>query len=731
VIDKNDSVIDIKAPPSVSVCILADREAAYLTDAIDSVLEQICTDFELIVVVNAEPEPASKIAQAYAERDSRVQIVRIDGSKGLAETWNACLALACGRYVKLLSANNYFYSPTALSCLVALCDSNPAISLAASAAQNNPYPCDSKRIKWLPSPTERSEGIQGDRVPVERVEGVRAHFSCDLSLSGTATINRCLLEQTNLLGSLNAVMFRRNCAARGFDVRYTQAADLEMWFHLLEQGCFAYIDTPLIASRQNQNPPAEDTQILLEQSTDWRLLLEEYLDKPYIRLSSSTKERLVHESVRQSLLICQRNGLKQDAAALLKDYGESKYWKQSPINGVWRGCRELLRPLEERSLPPVPTCRLGKLSLTRPLGFNVAGFLKGEYGIGESSRAFCRAIEETGLPASYLNIEAKDHRNADGSVTALSRENPYSINLMTFSFDYSRRFYRDKGPRFFEDRYNIALWYWEQERFPARLHCNYDYYDEIWVPTQFCQEAIAAASPVPVKRITYPLPFKTQAPADRPGFSLPETAAIFLFTFDYFSTTARKNPAGVIKAFQQAFRKDEEVLLVIKSINGAARNEDRALLHQTATDPRIRFLESHLTGAQMNTLIASCDCYVSLHRSEGLGLGMAQAMALAKPVIATGYSGNLEYMNAENSLLVDFKLITLEEDYGVYEKGSRWAEPDIEHAAELMRWVHLHKEESIRLGAIARQSVRATLNPDKTTREILERVREIERMVAD
>ena len=133
-----------------------------------------------------------------------------------------------------------------------------------------------------------------------------------------------------------------------------------------------------------------------------------------------------------------------------------------------------------------------------------------------------------------------------------------------------------------------------------------------------------------------------------------------------------------------------------------------------------------MSGKEMSDLFAACDCYVSLHRSEGLGLGMAHAMARAKPVIATGYSGNTEYMDAANSLLVGYKRVELDRDFGAYEKGSQWAEPNVEEAAEKLRWVYAHREESAQLGRIAQQAIRRTLDPSITRQEILARVSEIE-----
>jgi glycosyltransferase involved in cell wall biosynthesis len=253
-----------------------------------------------------------------------------------------------------------------------------------------------------------------------------------------------------------------------------------------------------------------------------------------------------------------------------------------------------------------------------------------------------------------------------------------------------------------------------------RWHSAFDYYDEIWVPSHFTQRAIAAVSPIPVRKITYPLYLKeTKAVPDRDRFGLPDNTYVFLFTFDFFSTVQRKNPAAVIAAFQRAFRPDEAAVLLIKSINCESNRAARDSLERESEGAKVVFIDGHIPGAELNALFASANCYVSLHRSEGLGLGMAQAMYLGKPVIATNYSGNLEFMNSDNSLLVDYAMTELNEDSGPYERGTRWAEPKVEHAANLMRWVYEHWAEGQALGARAAADIRRTLDPKVTTREIL------------
>jgi glycosyltransferase involved in cell wall biosynthesis len=163
----------------------------------------------------------------------------------------------------------------------------------------------------------------------------------------------------------------------------------------------------------------------------------------------------------------------------------------------------------------------------------------------------------------------------------------------------------------------------------------------------------------------------------------------------------------------------------MKSINWDYDRAGREKLERQSQGLPVVFFDAHQPGPEVNSLFALADCYVSLHRSEGLGLGMVQAMYLGKPVIATGYSGNLEFMDAENSLLVNYEMTELDEDSGPYERGTHWAAPDVAHAATLMRWVYEHRAESEALGARAAVSIRRSLDPKVTTREILSRFGEL------
>jgi len=264
------------------------------------------------------------------------------------------------------------------------------------------------------------------------------------------------------------------------------------------------------------------------------------------------------------------------------------------------------------------------------------------------------------------------------------------------------------GPRFFAGHYNIGHWYWEQEHFPNRWHGSFDYYDEIWVPTEFVRKAIAAVSPIPVHTISHPLALDfTKVPPNRARFGLEENAFVFLFTFDFFSTTQRKNPGDVISAFRRAFRADDNAVLVLKSINAQEDRSGRESLGKLAAGAKVIFFDQHLPAAEMNALYASADCYVSLHRSEGLGLGMAQAMALGQPVIATRYGGSLDFMNDENSLMVPFRLVPVVDSAGIY-ADSIWAEPDVDAATDHLRQLASDEDLYLRLATAAHDTVALT-----------------------
>lgn len=684
--------------PKVSVCVDSFNYGRFLPEAIESVLEQSFADFELIIADDRSTDGSLEIAQSYAQKDNRVRIDVAPVNRGMVKNRNACLSLACGEYVKWLHADDFLCSRDALARMVAALDANHAVSLVASARQ---------------IVNEQSKSID-----------IWSCFDEERPIAGITVIRRCLFEQRNLIGGPSAVMFRRALSARGFDEDFFVMADLEMWFHLLEQGCFAYIREPLCAFRSHGRQQTQRDRSALAPALENRELLRRYLHKNYVQLRRWIWKYLEYDAVRRIVRRSRKLKLPDEHAdKAVREWGSWKRFRADRFKYVYRETLLKIRRIYERHLRRLPRHRLRK----RPFGINVAGFAQSVYGIGDSTRAMWRAVQATGVPCALINIRSPVHSNEDVSLREFAQSNPYRINLMTFSFDYSRRFYRDMGPRFFAGRYNIGLWYWEAERFPVRWHSSFDYYDEIWTPTEFVRKSIASVSPIPVFKITPPLNIHgREAEPNRSRFGLPENAYLFLFTFDFYSTVQRKNPAGVIAAFQRAFRRDDAAVLVLKSINVEQNREAREELGRQSEGANIIFLDAHISAREMDSLLASADCYVSLHRSEGLGLGMAQAMYLGKPVIGTNYSGNLEFMNPKNSLLVDYTMTESTEEEGSYERGTRWADPDVGQAANFMRWVYENRAEAEGLGSRAAGDIRRTLDPNIAAAAILRRVRQIE-----
>jgi len=251
------------------------------------------------------------------------------------------------------------------------------------------------------------------------------------------------------------------------------------------------------------------------------------------------------------------------------------------------------------------------------------------------------------------------------------------------------------------------VWFWEVSQFPAAYQRAFDYVDEVWAASEFVRDAIAAETTKPVRVV--PLPVTAPAPStiDRGSVGLAESYT-FLFNFDFLSVFARKNPLAVIDAYCRAFTPDDGAALIIKSINGhldAHVHELGRLREATAMRPDITIRDGYLAASERDALVAASDCYVSLHRSEGFGLTMAEAMAHGKPVIATGYSGNLTFMDEGNSILVPYRLVPIAPGTGPYPPGVEWADPDPEFAAAAMRRLFDDRAGARALGETARASI--------------------------
>ena len=386
---------------------------------------------------------------------------------------------------------------------------------------------------------------------------------------------------------------------------------------------------------------------------------------------------------------------------------------------------EKLRTLHKRIITPARSTNLATRSFKfRPIGINVAGYITSEAGIGESVRSSIRSLDAAGILYALNNLDKIGGLNTEVINMPFSRNNPFNINLIHANAVDVPAFITTKGKSYFDGRYNIGYWHWELSRFPLEWMGSFQSFDEIWVPSSFGLDSISSVAPIPVVKIPPALPQElAMEDCSRSEFNLPEDHFVFLFTFDFWSWATRKNPLGVIDAFTQAFSKKDTACLVIKCANVEANTAQFEEIRKAAEGSNIKIISTILERNKLNALLNFSDCFVSLHRSEGFGLLLAEAMYLRKPVIATGYSGNMDFMNVNNSFPVKYKLIPVgEKEYPPFKKGYVWAEPDVSHAAELMRFVYENREYAAKMGERASKDIKVFYSPAAAGQAILERL---------
>ena len=346
-------------------------------------------------------------------------------------------------------------------------------------------------------------------------------------------------------------------------------------------------------------------------------------------------------------------------------------------------------------------------------GINVVGYLCAEIGLGESARTLIKSIKTTKIKHSLINyklygISNNDHRfKNEFTVT-----NPYNVNIVVVNPDILDHASFCLGKEFFKNRYNIGYWSWEFPNIPIEWKKYEKIFDEFWVPSEFVKQAVLKKINKLVTIVPHSIEVKSFEKYGRNHFGLDNERFVFSFIFDYNSLFDRKNPVAVVRAFKKAFSDNENVSLVIKCSNSEDHNANHnLLLKEIKKDKRIKIISKYLTRDEIYSMLDVSDVYVSLHRSEGFGLTMAEAMFLGKPVICTNYSGNTDFTKKDNSFLVNYKKTKLKENAGPYKKGNEWAEPDIDQAAELMCKLYDKKELRNKIGNLGKEFIHNNLNP--------------------
>jgi glycosyltransferase involved in cell wall biosynthesis len=337
-------------------------------------------------------------------------------------------------------------------------------------------------------------------------------------------------------------------------------------------------------------------------------------------------------------------------------------------------------------------------------GVDVIGYFNAELGVGEAGRLLVQALKESEVSVRTSACKTETSRNYHEFETDNCVEN--HVAILAVNADQVRPVLTDLGPGFFRGRRIIGQWFWELSQPPREYESALELVHEVWAPTKFIRQSIESLNSQRVEVIHMPLPFvvpdidETKIKSD---FGLPDKY-VFLFTFDFLSVMKRKNPLGLIESFKNAFQPNEGPVLVLKTINGSQRLKDLESLKWACrgrTD--IIIIDQYFTKLETSTLMSLADSYVSLHRSEGLGLTLAESMLLGKPVIATAYSGNMDFMNSDNSYLVDWQEVAVGKGAEGYPTTFTWADPDIDHASRLMKYVYENQAEAAKLGQNAKE----------------------------
>ncbi len=350
-------------------------------------------------------------------------------------------------------------------------------------------------------------------------------------------------------------------------------------------------------------------------------------------------------------------------------------------------------------------------------GVNYVSYFRSHLGVAEASRNAVAALRSAGIDVAPHDIShlANSPTGIYDVDLGISLRSDHDVTILGVNADETPRTLASL-PSDLRSTLLIGSWNWETSEFPEQWCDRFELVDEVWVGSNFVAEAVRAKATVPVLVVPYAVSVPEVEPSKDwlaqicPGVQLDEF--IFICFFDVASVPFRKNPQGAVDAFKRAFRPHEPVRLIVKALNGE-RDSDllRSLKDETAGH-RVTIWDASLESLERFRLLASTDAFVSLHRAEGFGLVIAEAMALGRPVIVTGWSGNTDFTSSDNAALVGHDLIRSKQPYPPYPAGTLWAEPDLDDAARQMRRTWEDSDWRKKIGAAAARTIAEKFSPE-------------------
>ncbi len=344
-------------------------------------------------------------------------------------------------------------------------------------------------------------------------------------------------------------------------------------------------------------------------------------------------------------------------------------------------------------------------------GLNVLGYLNTELGVGQAARLVLSAAAAAGVPTNAMSVDPYTGWLGYQPGHSWGDDWSFDTNVFCINADMLGTVMAGLPRSMVAERNSAGIWFWEAERVPDTFRYAFELVDEVWAPSRFIAAALEQTGFGRVVPISMPVPVPDWSTSlTRRDLGLPP-GFVVLFTFDFASVFERKNPLGLLDAYSRAFDPGDGAHLVLKSVGGDRHWEELELLRSTIDRPDVLVMDGAVPSHHVKAMMELSDCYASLHRSEGFGLGMAEAMALGKPVVATGWSANLEFMDQDTAYLVPAEAVPIPDDVAVYGGLGRWAEPDLDAAAEALRRIHDDPAGAATRGDRARAHMARTRSP--------------------
>ncbi len=373
-----------------------------------------------------------------------------------------------------------------------------------------------------------------------------------------------------------------------------------------------------------------------------------------------------------------------------------------------------------------------------PMGINLYGDAHANTGLGKNVRILIGEFQAAGIPFRLIPIDERDGSliREEPEGTKEEEDITYSVNVFNIQPPVWECLRRQLPDEALDGHYNIAHWSWETPHMPEEWRPAVDCFDEFWAPSVFIARAIRRFTQKPIRVFHYgiwtkdceSLLLEEERHRGRKKYGIPREAFMVLLMYDARSNVERKNPEASIKAMKKAFGEDSEnvcFLIKAKSMDVRERN---ALKRMCEGLENLCIVEEHLSDEDTQEMIASADVLLSLHRAEGFGLVVAEAMKCGVVPVATDYSATREFMDQSCGCPVQYRLVCTGRTYGVYAKGTIWAEPDVTDAAEKLRRMYDDLGLRQELAAAGRERIRCQLDEEKIGKKIFHRIKNIEKL---